>query len=47
MKAAVGLMHKPSDAFRIHGRGLNRFAVGQRLRPWSFCDSTSRREPSP
>src|SRR6476660_7448263 len=29
------------------GTRLNRFAVGQRLRPWSFCDSTSRREPSP
>src|SRR5262249_5472681 len=29
------------------GTRLNRFAVGQRLRPWSFCDSTSRRAPSP
>jgi hypothetical protein len=29
------------------GTRLNRFAVGQRLRPWSFRTSTSRPEPSP
>jgi hypothetical protein len=28
-------------------RELNRFAVGQRLRPWSFRDSTSRPEFAP
>ena len=29
------------------GTQQNRFAVGQRLRPWSFRASTSRPEPSP
>jgi hypothetical protein len=32
----------PIDRCVIRCKELNRFAVGQRLRPWSFGDSTSR-----